>query len=492
MKTWLLVLGSALLYLAAFPPFNLGLLVFVALVPWLLSLQHATRRQAGWGGFLWGVIVGGAQMIWIPNLVTQWTGNSSLGWLPWTICALIGGGYYAFMAHLMRRALDRNWSWAIPLIWAGFEIIRSYIPALAFPFFLIATPLWKYPYLIQSAHIGTIYLVSAWVVVINVLAYCWLNKVAYRPLRPLIMAAMVIGGVSIVRFMTPIEGKPTSIVAGQPGVDMAFGGQDAANRLFGNVAYINSEAKRLNAAALVLPEGLAQGDSKNLPKGPFEIDPKVPTLIGGQRFEISGDITKRGTAGEAKRYQSAYSCFGGKCTFNDKARLVPFGEYVPGRNFIPFLKSFKLGEVDLIPGDRTRSIKVGGIEMGPLICFEGLFWDVAHKQSENGAQVLAIMSLDDWYMGSPAPDQLRTAAVWRAVETGLPVVRAASTGYTMGVDQRGKVIDEAPLGKPVALHLRVAIEDKPAKMPQRPIFVWALGLSLPILTILLYWKRRDG
>lgn len=492
MRFWLLIMASVALFLAAFPPFNLGLLVFASLVPWLLALKQGTKRQIGWGGFLWGVLVVGWEMIWIPKLVTQWTGSGSLGWLPWAVCVVIGGGYYTFMGHLMKRALDRNWQWSIPLIWAGFEIVRSYIPALAFPFFLIATPLWKYPYLIQSAYVGTIYLVGSWVVAINVLIFCWLEKSSYRALRPLIMAVLVIGVLSYVRFATPIQGKPTSIIAGQPGVDMAFGGEAAAQKLFGNVAYINAEAKRLKAKALVLPEGLCQGDSKNIPRGPFDIDPDVPTLIGGQRFEFAGAITDHGTSGAAKRFQSAYSCFGGKCKFVDKARLVPFGEYVPGRAFIPFLSSFKLGEVDLTPSDRTRSIEVGGIRMGPLICFEGLFWDVAHKQSEDGAQVLAVMSLDDWYMGTPAPDQLRAASVWRAVETGLPVVRAASTGYTMGVDQRGKIIDEAPLGKTIPLHLRVAIEESPDRLPQRAIFPWALGLSLPILTILLYWKRKDG
>jgi hypothetical protein len=49
------------------------------------------------------------------------------------------------------------------------------------------------------------------------------------------------------------------------------------------------------------------------------------------------------------------------------------------------------------------------------------------------------------------------------------------------------------LGVTSALMVRVAIEDKPAKMPQRALFVWALGLSLPVLTLVLWWRRRrDG
>jgi len=492
MKTWGLVLASALLYLLAFPPVNAGLIVLVSLVPWLIALQNSTRRQVGWGGFVWGFIVVGFNMIWIPKLVTQWTGSSGLGWLPWIICAVIGGGYYAFMAHLMKRALTRNWSWSIPLLWVGFEILRSYMPGVAFPYFLAATPLWPYPYLIQAANVGTIYLVSAWVVAVNVLIFAWLVKLEYRPFRPVLAVTVILLTFSAMQYSNPIEGEQVVVAAGQPGVDLAFRQDGVEQRLFGAMVKVNLDARAADARVLVLPEGMCQSDASGVPRPPFQIDPKLPTLLGGQRIAMTGAIERDGTTANVKRYQSAFAVENGKSTHVDKARLVVFGEYVPGRDYLPFLSQFKLSENDLTPADRTRSIKVGGIEFGPLICFEGLFWDVAHKQAENGAQVLAIMSLDDWYMGTPAPDQLRAAAVWRAVETGLPVVRSASTGYTMGVDQRGRVLGEMKLGETGALRLPLTIQKEPAKRPSRAIFPWLLGLSLPVLTILLYWKRKDG
>lgn len=484
MKYWLLVVGSALLYLAAFPPLNAGFMVMVALVPWLMALKDCTKKQVGWGGFLWGFIVMGGNMIWIPRLVTQWTGSGSLGWIPWLICCAIGGAYFTFMAHIMRRALEKNWLWAIPLLWVGFEIARSQIPGVAFPYFLIATPLWPYPYMIQTAHVGTIYLVSAWVAAVNILFFAWLNKLSFRPLRPVVMAVLMLFFLSVVQFMSPIEAKTQLIAAGQPGVNMAFPDESTPQKLYGAMEKVNFDARQGNVAALILPEGMCQSDSSGVPQPPFQLDPQIPTLLGGHRMEKDGE--------KITRYQSAFAADNGKFTHVDKARLVVFGEYVPGRGIIPFLDKFNLSDNDLTPGEATKAIKVGDIQVGPLICFESLFWDVAHKQSENGAQLLAIMSLDDWYMGTPAPDQLKAAAIWRAVETGLPVVRAATTGYSLGVDQRGKVVDELPIGATQALILRVAIEDKPRKMPQRAIFPWAFGLSLPILVVALYWKLRDG
>lgn len=485
------MLASAALYLAAFPPLNLGLLVFVALVPLFLALDGAKAREAKLFGFVWGFNVVGFQMIWVPKLVTQWTGSATLGWLPFFICAVIGGGYYLFVATLMRRALDRKWWWALPLLWVGFEVVRSYLPGLAFPFFLTATPLWPFPSLIQSAFIGTIYLVSAWVVVVNLLIYFFLIKVPLKAARPYGAAGIIILVSSLLRFTQPITGTATIIMAGQPGVDMAFTTREEQNsKLFGNIEYISQRARGAKAKLLILPEGIAQSDGRGVPVTPFRVDPELPILFGGMRVEMKGEI-KPGIAVEEKRYQSAFTLTDGKWMHVDKARLVVFGEYVPGRGILPFLDQFKLSDNDLTPGDATRSIKAGGIQVGPMLCFEGLFWDVAHRQSENGAQLLAIMSLDDWYMGTPAPDQLRAAAVWRAVETGLPLVRAATTGYTMGVDQRGKIINEAPLGEPYALPLRVHLDEHPVKMPTRAVFPWAFGLAFPVVCFLL-WRRKNG
>lgn len=489
-RPWLLFLASSFVFLAAFPPFNLGLLVFLALVPWLGALNSASRKQTGWGGFLWGLIVVGFEMGWIPKLVAQWVPDSPLlGYLPWLVCTFIGGLYYAFLARVMRQAMLRQWWWALPLLWAGFEIFRSYIPGVAFPFFILATPLWRFPVLIAGAFYGTIYLISAAVVAVNLLVYGWLARIGYRPLRGVIISVFLLVIATTFRYTRETKGHTVIVAAGQPGVDMAFGDPTTrSQRLMGNIDYLIEKAKANHARLLVLPEGMAQTDGQGVPTQlPFHLDPSLPTIFGGMRYELSGPI---GGQNQVRQFQSAFTFTNGKWEHVDKARLVVFGEYVPGRGIIPFLDKFHLGANDLTPGDRTRTIRVDGLEVGPMICFEGLFWDVAQKQVENNADILAVMSIDDWYMGTPAPDQLRSASVWRAVEIGLPVVRAAATGYTMGVDQWGKVIDEAPLRTPTALPLRLYIPDVKEPQPPRYLFPWLLGLSLPILTLLLAILRK--
>ena len=93
------------------------------------------------------------------------------------------------------------------------------------------------------------------------------------------------------------------------------------------------------------------------------------------------------------------------------------------------------------------------------------------------AQLLAVMSIDDWYMGSAAPEQLRMAAVWRAVETGLPLVRSASLGYSLAVDARGNVLAEAPLGKRFPLRVELDIPQKADLFPPVNVFPWLAAAS---------------
>lgn len=460
------IFASAALYSLAFPPLNLGLLVFVALTPWLVSLYPTDTHQPKpfRSGFLFGMLITLYQMSWVVRLTEQWTGSPTLGYLPWGVCAVLGGLMFGGLGWLITKALERKMWWAVPLLVAGHEVFRSYVPGLAFPFFLISTPLWPFPYLIQTSYLGTQYLTSAWVVLINVLFAFFLLKLPFFPLRKYAIVAILGLVASFLRFVQPLMGDMKTVVAMQPGVNMAFG--DPATReaaLSKNVAELYPKLDPYRVDLVVFPEGMAFGSDGSIPWLPFTINPKYPTVVGGQRVEGK------------KRFQSAFALNNG-WKHADKARLVVFGEYVPGRKWLPFLDKFNLPNGDMVPAEKTRSVKTGGIRVGPMICFEGLFWDIAQRQVENKAQILAIMAIDDWYMGTGAPDQLRAAAVWRAVETDLPVIRAAATGYTMAVDQRGKIVKEVPIGGPQALVANLRLPEAPTDMPLRKFVPWLLGL----------------
>jgi apolipoprotein N-acyltransferase len=276
---------------------------------------------------------------------------------------------------------------------------------------------------------------------------------------------MALAAMSVVWMGDSPATDPFDVTLGQPGVDLAFGTREEQEAgLRKNVAEIIRRADESNSQLLVLPEGIA-GVPIMPPRPVFPLPKRIPVIFGGER-------------GVDPIYQSAFAYDGVRWQVVDKTRLVVFGEFVPGRSLLGWVvRSFRLPSADLTPGrNGVQPVRLAGMTIGPIVCFEALFPDVAYRQAVNGSRVLAVIGIDDWFMGSGAPDQLRGATVWRAVETGLPVVRATTTGYTMACDGKGRMINEAPLRRPFSLRVTVPAPVTSPLFHALPVFPLGAGL----------------
>jgi apolipoprotein N-acyltransferase len=123
----------------------------------------------------------------------------------------------------------------------------------------------------------------------------------------------------------------------------------------------------------------------------------------------------------------------------DKAHLVPFGEYVPFRDVLP-LKKITPGTVDYSAGPGPRTIELAGLpRFAPLICYEVIFPGAVVDEHDRPAWILNVTN-DAWYGQSSGPYQHFAIARTRAVEEGLPLVRAANNGVSGVVDPVGRVL----------------------------------------------------
>jgi apolipoprotein N-acyltransferase len=122
---------------------------------------------------------------------------------------------------------------------------------------------------------------------------------------------------------------------------------------------------------------------------------------------------------------------------------VPFGEYVPGRHTVPFIAKI-VG--DQVPADFTRgkepvvfSLTTDQVKVAPLICFEDTLGELTRQFVLRGANLLANVTNDGWFLHSAGGRQHLENAIFRCVETRRPMVRAANTGVTCFVNRFGRV-----------------------------------------------------
>lgn len=135
-----------------------------------------------------------------------------------------------------------------------------------------------------------------------------------------------------------------------------------------------------------------------------------------------------------------------------KQHLVPFGEYVPSREFlvkmIPLLSEISMLSYDLNAGHDGTVIDTANGGVGSMICFDSIYEQSAISAVRNGAELLVLPTNDSWFDGSRAGEMHFSQAKMRAVETGKYVVRAGNTGISAIVEPNGKVAERIPQGKP--------------------------------------------
>jgi apolipoprotein N-acyltransferase len=174
---------------------------------------------------------------------------------------------------------------------------------------------------------------------------------------------------------------------------------------------------------------------------------EVAALVPPGGALITGDVLRTVEDGDVHFYNAliAVNESAHITAFYDKSHLVPFGEYVPYRKWLPIHPVAALG-LDFSAGDGPRSLRVLGLPLfSPLICYEAIFpGDVVDQ--DDRPQFLLNVTNDGWYGRTAGPYQHFAIASMRAIEEGVPLVRDANTGISGVVDAYGRIRARQGLG----------------------------------------------
>lgn len=436
-----------------FPPFTgqgQGYAAFVLFLALLLGKERSKKELFGlayWFGFAFYAI----GFVWINNalLIDE---NKFIEYVPLVFLAtgLFFGlftGIPAVAAAWGKNIYSRCLLFSVAFV--GFEWVRSFI-FTGFPWNLLGTALSFSPYLIQgAAHIGTYGLSLLLLLLLCGMAIvlCGAVKKQFCLGALWFILLPVIFFYSEAKQYQPQKQGELVVRLVQPSIPQTFKWHPAlAYKNFRQ--YIDlSKSKPLDGVHMVVwgetasPYFLDRDDEHRK-----EITEAIPE--GG--FLITGLLRAGIVNGEIVPYNSLFviNKDGDIKDYYDKAHLVPFGEYLPFREYLPdFMTPVANVVGDLGRGVPFKNIQVQGLPlMGGAICYESIFpKEVVNPEKK--PEILLVLANDGWYGVSAGPYQHLAAAQMRAVEEGITVVRSANTGISAVILPNGDIAGEIGLNK---------------------------------------------
>jgi apolipoprotein N-acyltransferase len=498
-KLWALAILSGVLQIFSFPlagpvPVWRTALCWVALWPLLYALASENKDgrpvhvlQATFIGYLAGFVFYIGDCYWIFETMNIYGGLPkavAAGVL--VLFALYLGLYLALFGALLgfvRVRFSRQTAMLLsPFLWVAVELARARITG--FPWDLLGNAQVDNPLLTRLAPWGGAYALSFVVAGVNAL---WLIRIRLRDrkyLRPALAGALVvICGLYLLalrRLPTAPEAMPTAN-ATLVQENLAVGAENTGPRemraqmmaafahlsrnpahteLLGIPELDGTKAITLPEFAYVMkpgvegyqptnlivwpesPSGFQTNDSAFLASMHELADSTQALLIVGALGVVPDARSERG----GSVYDSAAMFSPGETNSAryDKIHLVPWGEYIPFKQFFFFAKKLTAGVGDMDPGTERTVLRRGDHVYGIFICYESIFGDEVREFVKNGAEVLVNISDDGWYGDSGAAWQHLNMVRMRAIENHRWILRSTNTGITSTISPNGRVVASMP------------------------------------------------
>ena len=433
-----------------------GLMIFIRLLPSLSS------RRGAWLGFLFGLSYFSFGFSWLLTSLHVYGGIS----LPLALAMLLGLSaimalYPALFGALLPRLIpddpdpirQKRHYWLLPLaapaLWTLTEWLRSHVLG-GFAWNLVGYGWERWLPMIQVADFGGVFFLS-WLLVFSasILAVLWLRGACWREsmivctMLGTVLALVYLYGLWRVQDLTshpetdiaPIQ---VAVVQGNIPQQLKWSMDHRDKTVAHYIALSQNIPKHLDlvvwpetAMAFFLqasPEHLRQIStlSETIDAPILTGVPRIDRAEDGHYLYFNSVVLLDKTGSFAHRY--------------DKHHLVPFGEFIPFRAFVPSsFKKFTEGTEDFSTGPGPIALPWSKGAIGPLICYEAIFPDEVRMLVSTGARWLVNVTNDGWFGESAKPQHLAMVRL-RSIENRLPLIRAANTGISAVFDQVGQML----------------------------------------------------
>jgi apolipoprotein N-acyltransferase len=491
----LLALLSGFMLTASFPPSPLSFLAWVALVPLLKSLENATPSSALSLGFVTGFTHSMTLVYWVIIVMGHY-GN-----LPLTVSVSIlilfslYLGIYPAVFAWGYSFIGRSFmgSFKAAGLWVALEYVRANI-LTGFPWCLLGHSQYLNLEVIQVADLVGAYGISLVIVLSNTLVYGLLLEHNFRRWKletPLVLLTLALTlGYGHYRMSHPWASHGTLKVAiVQGNIDQSIKWNPAYQEKTVQIyRTLTLKSRAFGPDLAVWPETAVPLFFQN---GEPLAQSVLQTARDAGTYIIFGSPAYKKENGSVSFFNRAYLISPGANVlgFYDKVHLVPFGEYVPMKRFLPFVHRLVVSAGDFLPGHHVAPLKFPKAQAGVLICFESIFPELARAMTRNGATLLVNLTNDAWYGMSSAPFQHFSMAVFRAVENRRPLIRAANTGISAFILPSGKIVKQSDLFTEALLTEKIPLPVSGLTLYTRcgDFFAIALTILSAVNILLSYW-----
>jgi apolipoprotein N-acyltransferase len=501
-KNYQLALLSAFLLWLAWPPIPFtALILLVALIPLFQAAENIIESDEKKKGkqiwrialicfFIWNTAsiywvfnsLNAVMPVWLALIISQ---------IPFFLAALLMALSF-WLYFQLRKVTSKIWSYVgFICLWIGYEYLHQSWE-LAFPWMNLGNGFAESHYLVQWYEYTGVYGGTLWILISNILLFE--NRLAIKTkfervrriklqvaTATFILLPILLSTYIYVNYEERVN--PANIVVVQPNINPyeKFGSLSTSDQVE-KLIKLSEGIGQSNTEFFIWPEtAISKGteektfreDSNFIRIQEFLNNYKNGNLISGIESYSIYDSAKTETARYDSRSGIYFDVFNAavliensaKLQFYHKSKLVPGVEQTPFSNSLSFLKplfkafggsSGSYGKQD----EPSVFYSQSGIGAAPVICYESIWGEYVADYIKKDAQFITIITNDGWWGNTSGKDQHLQYAKLRAIETRRWVARAANTGISAFIDQKGNIVQRTKWWMPGALKQDINLNEE--------------------------------